>query len=66
MDILSTMSDPSLPLTTQDYDEYGDPLKDQAIYDAIKKYCPYFNIKSQVKQSAIQHDSSSALFNSVV
>ncbi|XP_072031224.1 prolyl endopeptidase-like [Amphiura filiformis] len=47
VDVLTTMLDPTLPLTVQDYDEYGDPKEDEAMYETIKKYCPYYNIKDQ-------------------
>ena len=43
VDVLTTMSDPSIPLTTFEYDEWGNPSnKDEYFY--MKKYSPYDNI----------------------
>ena len=41
VDALTTMLDPSLPLTVIEREEWGDPLADQAAYDYIKSYAPY-------------------------
>jgi oligopeptidase B len=43
VDVLNTMSDPSLPLTIQEYLEWGNPNV-KAQYDYIKTYSPYDNI----------------------
>ena len=46
VDVINTMSDPTIPLTTNEYDEWGNPeIKEQ--YDYIKKYSPYENVKAQ-------------------
>jgi len=43
VDVLTTMSDPSIPLTTFEYDEWGNPANfDEYFY--MKKYSPYDNI----------------------
>ncbi len=47
VDVLNTMLDDSLPLTTQEYNEWGDP-REKAAYDYIKSYSPYDNISPQV------------------
>lgn len=44
VDVLTTMLDSSIPLTTNEYDEWGNP-NDKAYYDYIKSYSPYDNIK---------------------
>ena len=44
VDVLTTMSDPSIPLTTFEYDEWGNPAKEDE-YFYIKTYSPYDNIK---------------------
>ena len=45
VDVLTTMSDESIPLTTFEYDEWGNPAnKDEYFY--MKTYSPYDNIKS--------------------
>lgn len=46
VDILTTMSDPSIPLTTNEYDEWGNPA-DSAAYFYIKSYSPYDNVAAQ-------------------
>ncbi|MGP1927523.1 MAG: S9 family peptidase [Arsenophonus sp. NC-LC2-MAG3] len=46
VDVLTTMLDPSIPLTTGEYDEWGDPAE-QAVYFRIKSYSPYDNVKYQ-------------------
>ena len=43
VDVLNTMLDASLPLTTSEYIEWGNP-NDKAAYDYMKKYSPYDNI----------------------
>ena len=44
VDVLTTMSDESIPLTTFEYDEWGNPAnKDE--YNYMKTYSPYDNIK---------------------
>ena len=46
VDVLTTMSDESIPLTTFEYDEWGNPAnKDEYFY--MKTYSPYDNIKTQ-------------------
>jgi oligopeptidase B len=46
VDVLTTMSDPSIPLTTGEYTEWGNPaVKDEYFY--IKKYSPYDNVVKQ-------------------
>lgn len=43
VDVLNTMSDPSIPLTTGEWQEWGNP-HEQKYFDAIKEYCPYTNV----------------------
>lgn len=43
VDVLTTMLDPSIPLTTGEYDEWGDP-NDPVVYACIKGYSPYDNV----------------------
>ena len=43
LDVMNDMMDPSLPLTTTDYPEWGNP-KDKAAYDYILSYSPYDNL----------------------
>lgn len=46
VDAITTMQDPSLPLTVTEWDEWGDP-RDPAIYRAIRAYSPYDNVTDQ-------------------
>ena len=46
VDVVTTMLDDSIPLTTGEYDEWGDP-NDPKYYEYMKSYSPYDNIKAQ-------------------
>ncbi len=46
VDVLNTMLDETLPLTPQEFKEWGNP-KEKIYFDYIKSYCPYSNIKKQ-------------------
>lgn len=46
VDVLTTMLDDSIPLTTGEYDEWGNP-NDKEYYDYIKSYSPYDHVKAQ-------------------
>ena len=46
VDILNTMLDATLPLTTSEYIEWGNP-NDKPAYDYMAKYSPYDNVKAQ-------------------
>ena len=43
VDVLTTMLDESIPLTTGEYDEWGDP-NDLQYYEYIRSYSPYDNV----------------------
>lgn len=43
VDVLTTMLDESIPLTTGEYDEWGNP-NDKEYYEYIKSYSPYDNV----------------------
>jgi oligopeptidase B len=43
VDVVNTMLDESIPLTTNEFDEWGNP-KQKAAYEYIKSYSPYENI----------------------
>ena len=43
VDVLNTMLDASLPLTTSEYIEWGNP-NEKAAYDYMKQYSPYDNV----------------------
>jgi oligopeptidase B len=44
VDVVTTMLDESIPLTTNEYDEWGNPTADKAAYDYMLGYSPYDNI----------------------
>ena len=44
VDVINTMWDESIPLTTGEFDEWGNP-KDKVYYDYIKSYSPYENVR---------------------
>lgn len=47
VDALTTMLDASLPLTVNEYDEWGNPEADPAVYDYMASYAPYDNVRPQ-------------------
>ncbi|MDB9821270.1 S9 family peptidase [Flavobacteriaceae bacterium] len=46
VDVVTTMLDDTIPLTTSEYDEWGNP-NDKPYYDYMKSYSPYDNLKEQ-------------------
>ena len=46
VDVITTMLDESIPLTTGEYDEWGNP-NDKEYYDYMLSYSPYDNVKEQ-------------------
>jgi oligopeptidase B len=46
VDALTTILDPSLPLTVTEWDEWGNPLQDKDVYYYMKSYTPYENIEA--------------------
>ena len=46
VDVVTTMLDESIPLTTGEYDEWGNP-NDKEYYEYIKSYSPYDNIEAK-------------------
>ena len=46
VDVVSTMLDETIPLTTGEYDEWGNP-NDETYYKYIKSYSPYDNIEAK-------------------
>lgn len=47
VDPLTTILDPSLPLTVTEWDEWGNPLHDPEVYFYMKSYSPYENIEAK-------------------
>lgn len=46
VDALTTILDPTRPLTVGEWDEWGDPLHDPKIFAVMKSYSPYENIRA--------------------
>ncbi len=46
VDVMTTMLDDTIPLTTGEYDEWGNP-NDKKYYDYMKSYSPYDNVVAQ-------------------
>lgn len=45
VDALTTILDPSLPLTVGEWEEWGNPLADAEVYAYMKSYSPYENVR---------------------
>ncbi len=64
VDVVTTMLDESIPLTTNEFDEWGNP-KNKEAYDYIKSYSPYDNIISDYPNMLVTtglHDSQVQYF----
>ena len=48
VDALTSILDPDLPLTVIEWDEWGDPLHDAAVYEYMRGYTPYENVRADV------------------
>jgi oligopeptidase B len=47
VDVVTTMLDESIPLTTGEFEEWGDP-KEKEAYERMLSYSPYDNVRDQV------------------
>ena len=47
VDIMNTMIDDTLPLTTEEWIEWGNPRDDKKAWDYMIRYSPYDNVKAQ-------------------
>ncbi len=47
VDVVTTMLDDDIPLTTGEFDEWGNPGADRAAYDYMLSYSPYDNVTAQ-------------------
>ena len=45
MDVVTTMEDPSIPLTTQEYTQWGNPA-DKKFFEYMLSYSPYDNLRA--------------------
>lgn len=65
VDVVTTMLDDSIPLTTGEYDEWGNPNK-KKYYDYMKSYSPYDNVSAKAYPNMLittgLHDSQVQYF----
>jgi len=65
VDVVNTMLDESIPLTTNEFDEWGNP-KQKAAYEYMKSYSPYENITAKAYPNMLVttglHDSQVQYF----
>jgi oligopeptidase B len=47
VDVVTTMMDESIPLTTNEFDEWGNPKSNKETYDFLKSYSPYDNVQKK-------------------
>jgi oligopeptidase B len=47
VDCLTTILDPSLPLTVMEWEEWGNPVESPEIYAVMKSYAPFDNVSAQ-------------------
>ena len=47
VDCLTTILDETLPLTVTEWEEWGNPVEDRAVYDYMHGYSPYDNVTAQ-------------------
>jgi len=65
VDVVTTMSDPSIPLTTNEYDEWGNPSNKES-YNYMKSYSPYDQVEKKAYPNMLVttglHDSQVQYF----
>lgn len=47
VDVVTTMLDESIPLTTNEFDEWGNPATSREVYDYLLAYSPYDQVRRQ-------------------
>ena len=58
VDALSTILDPTLPLTVGEWEEWGNPLTSRAVFDVMSRYTPYENVPDGALLPAIMATTS--------
>src|SRR5690606_35756855 len=65
VDVVNTMLDETIPLTTNEYDEWGNP-NEKSAYDYMKSYSPYENVEAKAYPNLLVltglHDSQVQYF----
>ena len=54
VDVVTTMFDSSIPLTTGEFDEWGDPNQKE-FYDCMLSYSPYDNVERKTLSGDADH-----------
>jgi oligopeptidase B len=54
VDVLTTMLDADLPLTVGEWEEWGNPLADEAAYERMFSYSPYDNVTARNPDGSIR------------
>ncbi len=54
VDCLTTMQDDALPLTVGEWEEWGNPVADPAVYALMKSYSPYDNVTARNADGSIR------------
>ena len=65
VDVVTTMMDESIPLTTNEFDEWGNPRSNKETYDFLKSYSPYDNVGKEYPNLLVTtglHDSQVQYF----
>lgn len=58
VDALTTILDPTLPLTVGEWEEWGNPLTSRVVFDAMSRYTPYENVPDGALLPAIMATTS--------
>lgn len=58
VDALTTILQPDLPLTVGEWEEWGNPIEDPAVYATMRGYTPYENIREGAAYPAVLATSS--------
>ncbi len=58
VDALTTILDPSLPLTAGEWEEWGNPIENPAVHAAMKAYTPYENVPDGARLPAVMATTS--------
>jgi oligopeptidase B len=54
VDVLTTMLDPDLPLTVGEWEEWGNPMADEAAYERMFSYSPYDNVTARNPDGSVR------------
>ncbi len=65
VDVVTTMLDDTIPLTTGEYDEWGNP-NEEAFYTYMKSYSPYDNVTRASLPQPARHDRPARLAGTVL